>query len=371
MRTTTVAFDGRLACAQRRGIGKGELELLRCLVALPAPIEYQVLTDRTPDPSLIEPAPNWRWTVLRPRAYPVWEQVRLPIYARRHRPQLLHSPGNSAPMVRPPRLTRFVLTVHDFIFDEPWRLASARQSLGRAYRRTVLPHAIRRADWLICVSSATREQLLARYPQSEPRVSVIPTPISDDLFKLQPAPTNASASPYFLAFGGIDPRKNVARILDAFAGLRAYRPDAELVLVGAQGSVLAQQAPGVRALGYVPEAALIDLYRASAGLVYASLSEGFGVPILEAMALGVPVITSNRDPMRELGGEVAILVDPERVDDIANAMIRVMAQRNERKDIADRGRRRAEGFCASRVAEQVVELYLRLASPHGGREVAS
>ena len=332
------------------------------MVAVPAPIRFEILTDQLADPALIEPAPNWQWTVIRPGAYPVWEQVRLPIWARRRGFDILHSPGNTAPMLRPPRPTRFVVTVHDFIFDEPWRLTSARQSLGRIYRRTVLPYAIKRADWLICVSSATRGQLLARYPLGESRVSVIPTPISDDLFRPAPDRRNASTPPYFLAFGGIDPRKNVARILDAFSRLRARRPDAELVLVGAQGAMLGQQAAGVRALGYVPEPALVDLYRGSAGLVYPSLSEGFGVPILEAMALGIPVITSNRDPMRELGGDVAILVDPERIDDIATAMIKVMERPRDQKDSAERGRRRADAFRASRVAERVVELYLRLAA---------
>jgi glycosyltransferase involved in cell wall biosynthesis len=354
-----VAFDGRLATGQRRGIGKGELELLRRMVVLPAPIQFEILTDRHPDPTLIEPQANWRWTVLAPAAYPLWEQVRLPVYARRRRPTVLHAPGNSAPRVRPPPSTRFVVTVHDFIFLEPWRLTSARQRLGRIYRRWALPAAITRADWLICVSNATREQLLRRYPEQAERVSVIPTAIGDDLFVSEPDSRVETTS--FLAFGGIDPRKNVDRIVQAFSQVRAQLPDAELVLVGAQGGLRGQHAQGVRALGYVTEPELRALYRQSAALVYPSLSEGFGVPILEAMALGVPVITADRDPMRELGGDVAILVDPEKTDAIASAMIQVSRGRDALKATADRGRRRAQAFAASRVAEQVVELYLRLA----------
>jgi glycosyltransferase involved in cell wall biosynthesis len=360
----SVAVDGRLAIGQQRGIGKGTLQLLRSVVTLEAPIRVDILVDRRPVEEVIQPAPNWRWLVLRPRAYPLWEQLRLPLYVRQSAPAILHCPSNTGPVIRPGRdRTRLVLTVHDFIFDEGWRPGSTRQRLGRLYRRWALPAAIQQADWLICVSQATRQQLLKRWPDRADRVSVLPTPVSEAFFTktADPARTPSSA-PYLLAFGGIDPRKNVDRILAAFSQVRAQAPGTELVLVGAQGSLLSRHEAGVRALPYVPEPQLLELYASSAGLVYPSLSEGFGVPILEAMALGIPVMTSDRDPMRQLAGDGAILVDPENIQSIAAAMTILVRAPEQARRRAGAMRAHAEAFRPRRIAEQLVDLYLQLAS---------
>ncbi len=364
---TTVAIDARFAVGERRGIGKGSLELLRSLVQLDVPLFYELLVDRDaptlPSPraggkeALIDARENFRWRRLQPAAYPVWEQIALPRYVRSQAPAVLHSTGNTGPVVRVGP-TQFVLTVHDLIFLETTRLRSWRQRLGRLYRRVIVPAAARRASWIIVDADATRKQLVDRYPALANRVSVIGIPIAERFFTYRP-PRRPDQARYFVAFGGIDPRKNVERILQAFTTVRATQPSSELVLIGTQGRI--DTPSGVRVRPYIAEDELLELYGGASGLVYPSLSEGFGVPILEATALGVPVITSDRDPMRELAGEASILVDPENTDAIAAAMTTLLRRPDEYRRLADQARSRAEPFRPRRIAEQMAELYLRLA----------
>ncbi|MDQ6712039.1 MAG: glycosyltransferase family 4 protein [Candidatus Dormibacteraeota bacterium] len=365
---TTVAIDARFAVGERRGIGKGSLELLRSLVELDAPLFYELLVDRDPG-ALIDARENWRWKRLRPAPYPLWEQIALPRYARGQKPAVLHSTGNTGP-VSPLGPTRLVLTVHDMIFLENRRLRSWRQRLGRLYRRRIVPAAVRRAGWIITDADATREQLIARFPTVANHISVIGIPIAESFFTYRPA-GRAAPLPTFVAFGGIDPRKNVDRILAAFAAVRAAQPSAQLVLIGTQGQLAGDAAPpGVRVRPYIAEDELLELYACASGLVYPSLSEGFGVPILEATALGVPVITSDRDPMRQLSTEASILVDPENTDAIAAAMTALLRDADHYRALAEHARRRAEPFRPARIAGQVAALYLRLAAVRPAGTVA-
>ncbi len=378
---TTVAIDARFAVGERRGIGKGSLELLRSLVQLDAPLFYELLVDRDaptlPSPggggneALIDAHENWKWRRLRPAPYPVWEQVALPRYVRSHSPAVLHLTGNTGPVALPGAgTTQFLLTVHDMIFLEARRLRSWRQRVGRLYRRVIVPAAVRRATWVIVDSDATRKQLIERFPSVANRISVIGIPIAERFFTYRPA-TRTGQAPYFVAFGASDSRKNVERIVRAFATVRAAQPSLELVLIGTQGQLHGATAPpGVRVRPYISEDELLELYTSALGLVYPSLSEGFGVPILEATALGVPVVTSDRDPMRELAGEASILVDPEDTNAIAGAMTTLLRNQEPYRRLADQARSRAEPFRPRRIAEQMAELYLRLAGVRPAGTVA-
>ena len=361
----TVAIDARFAVGERRGIGKGSLELLRSLVRLDVPLSYELLVDRDArtrgggEEPLIEARENWKWRRLGPAPYPLWEQIALPRYARSQTPALLHSTGNTGP-VSTLGSTRFLLTVHDLIFLERHRLRSRRQWLGRLYRRLIVPRAIRRANWIIVDADSTRAQLAERYPSVANRITVIGIPIAERFFTHRPAGA-APERPYFVAFGGIDPRKNVERILQAFAAVRAAHRSSELILIGTQGPLDGDRAPaGVQIRRSISEDELVDLYANASGLVYPSLSEGFGVPILEATALGVPVITSDRDPMRALAGEGTILVDPENIKAITAAMLTLLRDADRYRSLAGQARRRAEPFRPPRIAQQMAELYLRL-----------
>src|SRR5207302_7539728 len=167
----------------------------------------------------------------------------------------------------------------------------------RLYRRLVVPAALRRAGWIIVDAEATRTQLVERYPSVANRVSVIGIPIAERFFTDRPAAAAPQQST-FVAFGGIDPRKNVDRILRAFATVRATQPSSELILIGTQGQLDGNRAiAGVRVRPYVTEDELLELYGSASALVSPSLRDGFGVPILEPTALASPVLTSAHDPI--------------------------------------------------------------------------
>ncbi len=312
-----------------RGIGKGSAEFLRHILASPEPWRYELLTDQhiLSDPLLSSGGSEWR--TLRPSFYPIWEQVRLPMYLHRFAPAIFHAVGNTGPILKPKR-TRLVVTVHDLLFFERWPLSSARQRAGRIYRRFVVPRVLVKADRVIAVSEVVADQIVRRFPDTKVKLSVIGTPVSSIFLSVGLPPKRATGSgpAYLVAFGASDARKNLARTVSAFQIVRREYLSAQLILVGTQHNVreLYGNLPGVVCRSFISDAELVNLYRGSKGLVYASLAEGFGVPVLEALAVGTPVITSDRSPLRELAGGMARLVDPENVQEIAGAMLQFLTE---------------------------------------------
>ena len=174
-----------------------------------------------------------------------------------------------------------------------------------------------------------------------------------------------------LATGGPHPRKNVAGLLAAYARLRADHAAPPLVVAGDVTSARGQALLGTAAdlgladhvifPGQVSEAVLPALYRSATLLVYPSLYEGFGLPILEAMASGLPVITSNRSSMPEVAGDAAILVDPENPEDLASALSSALTDDALRRDLAQRGLDRSRKFTWERTARETLAVYQRIA----------
>jgi glycosyltransferase involved in cell wall biosynthesis len=189
--------------------------------------------------------------------------------------------------------------------------------------------------------------------------------VSDELIEYGETVRNQSleSGNRLVAFGGSDPRKNVSRIVEAFRRVREVFAQAELFIVGCQGSQQRryQEVPGLHLLPYISESELLGLYSSARALIYPSLSEGFGVPIIEAMAVGLPVITSDRGAMRELADGIGHLVDPEDVSSIASAILDVMANANVSTRRAQSGRLKAKEFSASEIARQTTALYHQVA----------
>jgi alpha-1,3-rhamnosyl/mannosyltransferase len=216
---------------------------------------------------------------------------------------------------------------------------------------------------LVCISQTTRDELVARIPAAAPKASVA-------LLAGAPDPGRPSAEAlaelpppgFVLAVGTLEPRKNLPRLVQAFAALpEALQAAHPLVVVGATGwrtgqTLAALQSLGdrCRMLGHVSDAALAELYRRSAVFCYPSLAEGFGLPVLEAMAAGAPVLTSDVSSLPEVGGDAVAYADPLDVTAIANGLKRLLSDPARRDQLASAGRARAATFSWDRFAGEVL-----------------
>jgi glycosyltransferase involved in cell wall biosynthesis len=277
----------------------------------------------------------------------------------------------------PPRRRRgappAAIFVHDLAFrlrpDEvPWQ--------QRAYFGTILGPALKQAAAVLVPSETTRRDLLSSYPVPglEERVTVVPEGLS--------APAKAGALPdgiepgFILAVGTVEPRKNYSRLLPAYRRLRS-QPGAlnsltgpprvpQLVIAGrpgwAYGDTLQKirDEPGVRYLGHVDEPTLAALYESASVLAFPSLYEGFGLPLLEAMAQGVPAVIGKSGALPELAGGSAIEVDPEDVDDIAAGLEKLLSDSELRNALGEAGKRRAAGFTWEKAAASTLEILRRI-----------
>jgi glycosyltransferase involved in cell wall biosynthesis len=266
----------------------------------------------------------------------------------------------------------WVTTFHDLgPLTRPEFFSRARPWLLRNYVRA----AVRRADALICVSQATAQELsdIAGVPLGDRLVVILegaapeffepPAPGALDGLRVRPAP----GQPYFLYTGSMNPRKNLVRVVRAYAKV-ADRIPQKLVLTGAFGwdaTELAQELERTPAAarivrpGYVSDAQLRALYAGSDGFLFPSLYEGFGLPILEAMACGCPVVTSNLSSMPEVAGDAALLVDPASEDELAEAMLALAgdAALRARLVAAGHARARAPGFSWQACGASTLQVY--------------
>lgn len=296
-----------------------------------------------------------------------WETMRLPFEARRVRADLIHTVGFSAPLIRS---CKVVSTVHDLIgliysdHLSPW---------SKFYWKRWLPHSFSKADHLIASSENTKRDILKFLHYPEHRISVIPL-AADERFKaLDKKKTSGCLSKYFrfndfiLSVGTLEPRKNLKNLIFAYSMLsKDLRKSYPLVVVGKQGwgeDDLGRLIEGtglkedIHFTGYISDEELVNFYNAAALFVYPSLYEGFGLPILEAMSCGTPVISSNLSSIPEVTGDAAFLIDPLKPKEIADAMKSLLLNRSLRESMGSRGLERSKLFSWERVAKLTTEVY--------------
>lgn len=265
---------------------------------------------------------------------------------------------------------RSVVTVHDLIhFRVPeafprWRRLGAGVLLGRG---------VSGAARVIAVSEATRADLVERFPSAAAKVAVIPNGVSPD-FAEPGAGAAGVEGPYLLCVGNRKPHKNLAGAVETLARLVPARPDLRLVVVGESypgwSAVLERaEALGVRGrvveLSGVDDAALRRLYAGCEALLFLSLYEGFGLPVLEAMACGAPVVASDRSSLPEVVGDAGVLVDPHDHAAAADAVLRLAAGGALRAELVRRGRARAAAFTWRRAGRATADLLYRVAAGQG------
>lgn len=307
----------------------------------------------------------WRLAVLAGQiAYMGWDWL-LP------GPQVFHSTEH---LLVPLRGTPTVLTVHDLIFR---LFPQHHKRLNYWYLNLAMPLFVRRADYIIAISETTKRDLIRLYGTPEDKIRVIYEAAAPH-FKPQPPATVAEVrlryglpERYLLAVGTIEPRKNLARLVEALAILRRDDPALRLVVVGAEGWLTGgfheaieeqgQQDAVIRP-GYIPDDDLPAFYTGAAVTVMPSIYEGFGLPVLEAMACGSPVACSQTSSVGEIAGDGAATFDPRDVESIATTLRRLLDDADLRAMLVERGVRRAAGFTWERAARETWAVYRQAAA---------
>jgi len=308
----------------------------------------------------------------------LWEQLVQPLATRRAKLDLLHAPVYVGPLCKPCLLA---VTIHDlsfYIYPE----------FFRPFQRRYLQHFTRwtskRADQIIAVSESTRRDVIRFLGVAPDRVVTIPNGVEEIFRPLGRARLeafrrrNGLPERMILFLGTLEPRKNLLVLLEAYALLRQRGAQEMLVVAGGKGwyyeSVYATvERLGLRRWvifpGYVPWEELPLWYNAAELFVYPSLYEGFGLPPLEAMACGVPVVVSNVSSLPEVVGEAGVLVDPQDPQGLAVAMEELLADPARRRELAEAGLARARSFSWERTALQTAQLYHRMLGEGDGASV--
>jgi glycosyltransferase involved in cell wall biosynthesis len=351
---TTFGIDARAAAEVPAGRGRVARELLTALASLDGSERY-ILYCR--EPAELKLDERFRWCVV-DRPDPLWHLVAARRASRECDAFLSTNSYLTAWFVRVP----CAVIVYDLV---PFIAGAQAQKRASRIEKATIDVGVRRARVLVCISEATRRDLVRRVPSAAARAVVVPLAAASR-FGAPRAARPAIERPYVLAAGTLEPRKNLERMLDAWAQLpAALRDEHELVLVGPTGwradAILRRACRGgVRITGYVPDEELAALYGGCEVFCYPSLYEGFGLPVLEAMRAGAPVITSNVSSLPEVAGSAAVMIDPLSVPAIRDALARVLTDPHERARLRAAGLARAAHFSWERTAAALRDVLLRI-----------
>jgi alpha-1,3-rhamnosyl/mannosyltransferase len=353
----TIGIDARAAVEVPAGRGRVVRELLRALAAREDESHRYVLYARSAWQELPLDE-RFSWHLIGARD-PWWHALTARAASRECDVFLSSNSYLTTLFTRIPA----VPIIYDLVAFNPAMRPNRRSAI---IERATLGATVRRSAALIAISQATADALATRHPRAARRTTVAllgvaPEPVTE----LAPDEAATLPSPGFvLAVGTLEPRKNLPRLVDAYSRLPAELQQRHtLVVVGALGwdtgnTLHALRSLGERCamLGYVSDAALAELYRRCAVFCYPSLGEGFGLPVLEAMAAGAPVVISNHSSLPEVGGNAAEYVDPHDVASIEGGLRRVLSDEAHRAQLAHEGLERAREFSWARFAQRVLEV---------------
>jgi glycosyltransferase involved in cell wall biosynthesis len=357
----------RAARAHRTGTETYALELLKALAGLSEP--HHQLRLYTPHPPQHEDWPQSPQVETRVIPWPrLWTHMRLAAELQQHPPDLLFVPAHVLPVYCP---VPGIVTVHDLGYIY---YPEAHRPFDRWYLNWTTRRHIRVARQIIADSLATKQDLVRFYQADPDRISVIYLgrdealkPVTDPALIAQTKAECGIEGDYLLYLGTLHPRKNLVRLIEAFAmALPAISlPYLKLVIAGGKGWLYREIFAKVEALGlagrvifpgYISESLKPALLSGASAYVFPSLYEGFGLPVLEAMACGIPVLTSQVSSLPEVAGDAALLVDPEEPTEIAQSLVQLMTQPDLRRQLVERGFRQVEKFSWPRAATQLLEI---------------
>jgi len=373
-----IGIDARFAVRNRRGIGNYTLKLIQNLAVMDSENKYILYVDREDSENILPQNNNFKVSRLVPSNYFLWEQIALPIQAKKDAIDILHCTGNTAPIFLNKRI-KLVVTIHDVMYLKDYyelpKSQSIYQRIGRVYRRAIVPRTIRRLSKVLTVSEFSRRDIMKHLPHLKCEQIRVTYEAANESFKCIDKSVAFQKTKdmlgieegFVIALGAMDPRKNTASIIKTFIELKKERCIKEkLVVVGIpnwKNTVFydivlnSDLKEHIIFTDFISESDLVFLYNSSIVFLYPSMYEGFGIPILEAMSCGVPVITSNRTSIPEITGDCALLINPDDRDDIKKTLIRLLSDTNMRDELIKRGVKRAKEFSWKKMAKETIEIY--------------
>jgi glycosyltransferase involved in cell wall biosynthesis len=363
----------RLFRPHKHGMDIVVLELIRALQIIDTENDYYIFVKPDEDCNCISETRNFKIVEIPKFNYVVWEQIMLPYYARKYNLDILHCTSNTAPLVVSVPL---ILTLHDVIFMEKLtekNTSTNYQKYGNLYRKWLVPKIVRKCKSVITISEVERANITKTLNLKDEAVIVVHNGVSQR-FGIKPSTAIVEkintqlglTQDYFLFLGNVEPRKNVRNTVRAFVAFAEQNPKVKLVVTGLKKFFVEDILneidkkdflPRFILTGFVDDITLLALYSEAKVFLYPSLREGFGLPILEAMAFGIPVVTSNISAMPEVAGDAAFMVNPYSVKEITEGMTTAYSDEILRRERITLGYNRPSLFTWEKAAKKVLEIY--------------
>lgn len=360
-----IGIDAQMLCGTITGIGRYTSEIIRKLVHSDS--EFFLYAPKPPaTDEWVAANVTVRSSDFKSRTGKIlWSQTQLPYYAGKDHLDIFWGPTHRLPRLLSNKIAR-VVTIHDLV----WKHAGeTMRPLNQLTERVLMPDAIRLADRILADSHSTADAIISEFPWAQDRVRVVHLGATS-----LPQPKGIEVldalgidRPYFLFVGTLEPRKNLRRLLEAYASLDPIvRKQTLLVIAGGKGwgnedmvSLVhsLDLTDSVRLVGYVNEEQLATLYAHARFLAMPSLYEGFGLPLVEAMSFGVPVLTSSCSSLPEVAGDAGMLVDPYNTNSIATGLLQMLKDDEFRNELAARSRLNASRFSWEKAAKETMAIF--------------
>jgi len=370
-----IGIEGqRLYRKKKHGMDMVALELIKNLQKIDTQNEYVIFVKPDEDKTCIPIASNFKIVELGGGPYPSWEQIALPKAAEKEGCELLHCTSNTGPIICKVPL---IITLHDIIYLESISIFKKAgtwyQKFGNMYRRWVVPPVVRKSMKVVTVSDFEKERIRNIMGLGDNLTTIYNgvgehfVKIADNDVLLKTKQKYKLPDNFMFFLGNTDPKKNTPNVLKAFADFNSRSETKyKLVMLDYEENALMQvlkdiEHPELRAdivmTGYVPNQEMPQIINQCKVFLYPSLRESFGIPILEGMSCGVPVITSNTSSMPEIAGDAALLVDPDKPGEIVAAIERILNDKEYRDSLCLKGIERAAQFSWKHMSEKYLKLY--------------
>lgn len=367
-----IGINGRFLVAKRTGVQRAAYNLVRTLFELDRSNEYILFTGESQKGS-----PDWDYPNVRIVSSPIkegesfrnhlWEQLELPRLARKHKVDILHSPANMAPLMYK---GASIVHIHDlcFVVNPQWY-----SYLFHRVYNFIIPRLAKKSTMVVTNSNNSRNDLLQFCEVDSEKVRLIYWAVDDTFHKISKTnfAEDIEEEDFILYVGSLEPRKNISSLIKAYERLRSDNPQitTKLVLIGGESPLFADAQLKIKSFkediifkGFVSDALLRTYYRKAKVVAYPSLYEGFGLPPLEAMASGAPVVTSNTSSIPEVVGDAALLVSPNDIGQISRTLAAVITNPDLQENLRKRGQEQFRKFNWYRVARNILGVYYEVYS---------